>query len=380
MRFIAKTLYGLEKTLSQELKNLGAGNVLPANRAVQFEGDMNMLYRINYCIRTALSILMPVAEFRIRTKEDLYKKALKINWEEYLDTERTFSIAPVINSEIFTHSGYAGLVLKDSLADYFRAKTGRRPSVSQDNPDLHINLHISNENVTVSLDSSGIPLFKRGYRKEQSVAPMNEVLAAGILSLSGWDAKASLTDPMCGSGTFPVEAAMIACNIPAGRFREFFGFQRWTNFDEELFEKVKLECNAKSVTSPVKITGSDISVKAVEIARANVAKAGLLKVIDLQVSDFKDLKSTEPEGFLFINPPYGERIKPEAIDELYSMIGSALKHNFPDTTAWLISSNKEAIKHLGLKPAERHILFNGALECTLLKYMMYSGSKKLKKA
>ena len=380
MKFVAKTLYGLEKVLSEELIGLGAGNIQTANRAILFEGDKSLLYRVNYSVRTALSVLMPLADFRIRSKEDLYKGGSKIEWDRFMDTDDTFSIVPVINSPHFGHTGYAGLIIKDAIADYFRNKTGRRPSVDTTNPRVLINLHISNDNVTISLDSSVVPLYKRGYRQEQTVAPLNEVLAAGILLLSGWNVSSTLTDPMCGSGTIPIEAGLIASKIPPGKFRQFFGFQKWKDFDEDLFEKIKLECNSQIRLSPVKIFGSDISDEALKFANANVAIAGLSDVITLEKSDFKDLKSIDEHGYVFLNPPYGQRIKPEEIDMLYGMIGTTLKHNFPGTTAWLITSNKESLRHIGLKPKEKHTLFNGALECILLKYEMYTGTKKLRKA
>jgi len=379
MKFVAKTLYGLEKVLSEELISLGAGNVQTANRAILFEGDKSLLYRVNYSVRTALSVLMPIADFRIRSKEDLYKGGSKIEWDRFMDIDDTFSIVPVINSPHFGHTGYAGLIIKDAIADYFRNKTGRRPSVDTTNPRVLINLHISNDNVTISLDSSSVPLYKRGYRQEQTVAPLNEVLAAGILLLSGWNVSSTLTDPMCGSGTIPIEAGLIASKIPPGKFRQFFGFQKWKDFDEDLFEKIKIECNSQIGLSPVKIFGSDISEETLKFAKANVARAGLSDVITLEKSDFKDLKSIDEHGYLFLNPPYGQRIKPEEIDMLYGMIGTTLKHNFPGTTAWLITSNKESLKHIGLKPKEKHTLFNGALECILLKYEMYTGTKKLRK-
>jgi len=380
MKFVAKTLYGLEKVLSEELIGLGAGNVQTANRAILFEGEKSLLYKVNYSVRTALSVLMPLADFKIRSKEDLYKGGSKIEWDRFMDTDDTFSIVPVINSPHFGHTGYAGLIIKDAIADYFRNKTGRRPSVDTTNPRILINLHISNDNVTISLDSSVVPLYKRGYRQEQTVAPLNEVLAAGILLLSGWNVSSTLTDPMCGSGTIPIEAGMIASKIPPGKFRQFFGFQKWKDFDEDLFEKIKLECNSQIGLSPVKIFGSDVSEETLKFAKANVARAGLSDVITLEKSDFKDLKSIDEHGYVFLNPPYGQRIQPEEIDLLYGMIGTTLKHNFPGTTAWLITSNKESLKHIGLKPKEKHTLFNGALECVLLKYEMYTGTKKLWKA
>jgi len=375
MRFVAKTLYGLEKVLSEELISLGADNVQAVNRAVLFEGDRSLMYRVNYCSRTALSVLMTIADFRIHSKEDLYKHGLKLQWEKFLGPDDTFSITPVVNSQLFGHTGYPGLILKDAIADYFRKKSGRRPSVDTASPDLLINLHISNDQVTISLDSSVIPLFKRGYREEQALAPMNEVLAAGILLISGWDASAPLIDPMCGSGTFPIEAALIACKIPPGKFRKFFGFQKWKDFDENLFEKIKLESNTGVRESPVKISGSDISEEVLAYTRVNVGNAGLNESIFLERADFKDLKP-DTGSVLFMNPPYGQRINPAEIDELYGMIGSTLKHSFHGSTAWLITSNKESLKYVGLKPKEKHILFNGALECILLKYEMYQGSRK----
>ena len=373
---VAKTLYGLEKVLAEELVAMGARDVQAVNRAVLFKGDMNLLYRVNYCARTALSVLMPIADFIIRSKDDLYNGGLKIEWDRFMNPDDTFSIVPVINSPHFGHTGYAGLILKDAVADYFRKKSGRRPSVDTYDPRILINLHISNDLVTISIDSSVVPLFKRGYRQEQTVAPLNEVLAAGILLLSGWNASATLTDPMCGSGTIPIEAGMIACKISPGKFRQFFGFQRWKDYDEEVFEKIKHESDSLIGPSNVKIFGSDIMEQTALQAKENVARAGLSDVVSIAVSDFKNLKAVDNKGFVFLNPPYGQRLKPDEIDLLYSMIGTTLKHNFPGITAWMITSNKEALKNIGLKHKEKHTLFNGALECILLKYEMYQGSKK----
>jgi putative N6-adenine-specific DNA methylase len=378
MKFIAKTLYGLENVLAEELKSLGAGDVNPVNRAVTFNGNKELLYRVNYCARTALSVLMHVADFRIRTKDDLYKGGLKVEWDRFMDADDTFSIAPVVNSLHFDHTGYAGLLLKDAVADYFRKKYGRRPSVNRYDPSLLVNLHISNDLVTISADSSVIPLFKRGYRQAQAVAPLNEVLAAGILHLSGWNASTSLTDPMCGSGTITIEAGLIACKIPPGRFRTYFGFQKWKDFDEELFTAIRNDCDSHIRSSPVRIYGSDISEQAVSQSKLNLLKAGLTDAVSIELFDFRNLKSIDNQGFIFLNPPYGQRIKTDEIDELYSMIGTTLKHNFTGYTVWLITSNMESLKHVGLKPKEKYTLFNGALECLLLKYEMYQGSKKKK--
>lgn len=376
MKLVAKTLYGLEPVLVSELQALGAVDVKPLNRAVTFNGSKELLYRVNYCARTALSVLMPVGDFRIRSKDDLYKNSLKLDWDSFMGPDDTFSVVPVVNSPHFDHSGYAGLLLKDSVADYFRNKSGRRPSVDTNDPVILINLHISNDQVNVSIDSSVVPLFKRGYRVEQAVAPLNEVLAAGILLISGWNASSTLIDPMCGSGTIPIEAALIACNIAPGRFRKYFGFQKWKDYDEELFDKLKKDCENEIRSSPVKIYAGDISEQAILQTGNNLVKAGLREMVSLELADFKDVKSVDNQGYVFLNPPYGQRLNPEELDSLYGMIGTTLKHNFQGNTAWLITSNRDSLKKVGLKPAAKHTLFNGALECTLLKYEMYQGTKK----
>jgi putative N6-adenine-specific DNA methylase len=376
MKFVAKTLFGLENVLAGELATLGAKEIAPANRAVLFSGDIPLLYKANYSLRTALSILMPVREFRINSADDLYRQSMQIEWEEYMDVDNTFSVSPVVQSPLFNHSGYAGLKLKDAVADYFRKTNGRRPSVNTADPDILINLHISNEKVTVSLDSSSVPLFKRGYRQEQAAAPLNEVLAAGMLMISGWNASTDLVDPMCGSGTIPIEAGMIACNIPAGRYRKHFGFQKWKGYNTDVFSMIVREGEEGIRKSPVGISGFDVSETAISQAAKNVSSAGLNDCIFLGISDFKDLKISANKGVIFLNPPYGERLLPEETDSLYAMIGTSLKHNFQGYTAWIISSNKGSVKHIGLKPGEKHLLYNGALECSFNKYELYEGSRK----
>ena len=349
MKFVAKTLYGLEKVLAGEIASFGASAIQIVNRAVLFEGDKYLLYKANYCARTALSFLMPVTDFRIRSKEDLYRGCSKVRWEQYLDEESTFSVVPVINSMLFSHTGYAGLVVKDAIADYFRNRSGRRPSVNQNDPDLLVNLHISGDKVSLSIDSSVVPLFKRGYRLGQTAAPLNEALAAGILLISGWNAQSAILDPMCGSGTIPVEAAMIACKIPAGRYRQSFGFQKWKDFDAAVFGKVKEDSDREIIESKVNIYASDISPDAISLAKANIKRAGLENSIKIQVSDFKDLKATDDQMVVMINPPYGQRLDPEDLDSVYGMIGSTLKHSFNGNTAWVITSNRESLKKLGSK-------------------------------
>jgi len=376
MRLIAKTLFGLEKTLCNELIELGVKVPEPVNRAVVFEGDQYLLYKVNYFARTAISVLVQVAEFRIRSGDDLYRNSLRIDWKKYLDPDRTFSVVPVVHSPIFRHTGYAGLLLKDAIADWFRQKDGRRPSVDPENPDTVFNLHISNDQATVSVDSSVIPLFKRGYRKEQGQAPMNEVLAAGIVQLSGWKGSTSFLDPMCGSGTIPIEAALIARHIPPGKFRNFFGFQKWPDYNQELFRRIKEEGEAGTIAPVVKIACSDISEEAVMMTRRNIETTGLSDTITVDQSDFGDLKAGDENGYIIMNPPYGERLSQSGTDILYGMIGSTLKHNFPGYKALLITSDRESLKHIGLKPEMKVTLYNGSLECLLVKYDLYQGSKK----
>ncbi len=376
MNLTAKTLFGLENVLAKELEELGASAIRPVNRAVLFTGGKDTLYRINYCARTALSVLMPVGEFRIASKEELYSKAHKISWSDFMDPDNTFSVVPVVNSPLFGHTGYPGLVVKDAIADFFRKKNGRRPSVDTTDPDLIVNLHISNDRVTVSLDSSGLALYKRGYRLQQGPAPLNEVLAAGILKLSGWNGSDPVLDPMCGSGTIPIEAAMIAYNIPPGKFRNSFGFSRWKDFDNRMFGRIKDKADSAIKFSPVNISAGDISERAVSITAANLEKAGLSGHVSVEVADFRNCKSSFTNGYVFLNPPYGQRIKPEDIAGLYSMIGSGLKHNFPGNKAWIITSEKEYLKNIGLKPVAKYKLFNGAIECTLTGYELFKGSGK----
>jgi len=376
MKFIAKTLYGLEEVLAEELRELGVSDPKPLNRAVSFSGDRATMYRVNYCARTALSVLMNIAGFRISSGDDLYRRSMEIKWSDFMDADSTFSVKAVVSSKIFKHTAYPGLIVKDAIADYFRKKNNRRPSVDTSHPGITVNLHISNNYADILLDTSGTPLFKRGYRISPAKAPLNEVLAAGILKISGWDASTALIDPMCGSGTIPVEAGLIACRIPPGKFRNNFGFTRWNDYDGNLFEKIKKEADKHISVCPVTISASDISEEAVRNTIINAGNAGLSKVITVEVSDFKDIKPTENNGYLFINPPYGQRLKSGKLDDLYSMIGSALKHNFTGYRAWIIAADKEYLAKIGLKTKSKRTLYNGPLLCTLAEYELYHGTKK----
>lgn len=380
MVLIARTFYGLEEALADELREAGAEEIRPANRAVIFKGNKKLLYKANYLSRTALAILMQISEFNISTREDLYRKSLSIDWDRYLTPDQTFLVSSVVNSRIFSHSGYPALVVKDAVADWFRKRSGKRPSVDTMDPDVIVNLHISNSLVNISVDSSGAPLYKRGYRLAQTSAPLNEVLAAGIIKLSGWDPSSEFLDPMCGSGTLPVEAALMACKIPPGKFRKSFGFMKWTGYDPDLFDEVRRETE-KAVLKPLaNISGSDISGEAVKKALINVKNAGLEDIVTIRKADFRTLRATGESGYILINPPYGERLRPEALNDLYKMIGSTLKHNFTGYKAWIISSDREAMKQIGLKPSKKLKLYNGPLECILAGFNMYPGSNKRAKS
>jgi len=323
-----------------------------------------------------LSVLQPVAEFSINSQKDLYNGAVSFDWDHYLDTDKTYAVAAVVNSTYFTHSGYAALLVKDAIADFFRHLTRKRPSVDPKSPDLLVNLHISNGKVTISLDSTVIPLYKRGYRREQSEAPLSEVLAAGIIMLTGWKADTPLVDGMCGSGTIPAEAGLMACNIAPGKFRKSFGFMRWKDYDAALFRSVKFEAEKKERKSPVKIFAGDISPDAVRMTEINISEARLGDTVEVSVKDFLKNPAPVPEGTLIINPPYGHRIGGEEMGRFYGDIGTVLKHNYNGYTAWIMSGDKESLKSVALKPFRKYDLLNGDIECRLQGYELYQGSRK----
>ncbi|MDT8401544.1 MAG: THUMP domain-containing protein [Bacteroidales bacterium] len=377
---LAKTLHGLEDVLMSELAGLGAAGIVRGRRSVSFKGDLEMIYRANYRLRTALSVLKALHSFSIVNAKDLYRKTLDYPWENVMAIGQTFMVVPVVKSSLFNHTAYPALLIKDAIADRFRKVMQRRPSVDAVNPDIVINCHISEKQVNISLDSTVIPLFKRAYRYGHTEATLSEVLAAGILMISGWDMKSPLLDPMCGSATIGIEAALMAGNIAPGKYRKHFGFMNWLDFDNELFKKICREEEDKTRPIRTSIMCRDISPANIRIARANIRKAGLEAEIRTEVADFLDPKTEEQELFTIImNPPYGERLEDPGIDSLYSGIGERLKHAYPGSTAWLLSSNYDALKKIGLRPAEKHILYNGKLEVKLLKFELYSGSRKDKK-
>lgn len=375
---VAKTFFGFEEILAQELRNLGALKVQVGNRMVSFYGDKGFMYKANLCARTALKILKPIGAKKIRNERDLYNFIQSIHWEEYLNENETFAIYTTVNSTIFRHSQFVSLKSKDAIVDKFRKEKGKRPNVNTDYPDLTINIHIQQDLCTVSLDSSGGSLHHRGYRTATNIAPINEVLAAGLLLLSGWDGRSDFLDPMCGSGTLAIEAAMIACNIPANLNRKEFAFEKWLDWDMDLFEKIEAACLNKTREFQYKIIGFDKAPSAIRKAIKNVENANLSDFVTIENQNFFE-SSKEGDGKLHMvfNPPYGERLELNE-EDFYGKIGDTLKQEYPNTNAWFITSNLEALKYVGLRPSRKIKVFNGKLESRLVKYEMYSGSKKAK--
>ncbi len=369
---VAKTFLGLEGVLADELRALGAEDVTEGNRVVYFKGDKEMLYRANFACRTAVRVLKPFLTLKSTSADDLYEQLKGFDWEQLLKVDTTFAIDATVYSENFNNSRFVTYRVKDAIADYFNDKYGKRPSIRLDNPEIRLDVHISGREVTLSLDSSGDPLFKRGWRVAQTDAPINEVLAAGIILLSGWDGKTDLIDPMCGSGTFLIEAALIAANIAPGVYRDHYAFQQWPDYDEELFDKIYND-DSKEREFAHKIYGSDIEGKAIAIARANVKSAGLNKYIELERRDFRDIAIVPEKGTIISNPPYGERLKMEDIDQFYRDLGTQFKHTFMGYNVWLVCSDKEQSFKIGLKPSVRYALNNGGLDCELLEFVIFDG-------
>lgn len=375
---VAKTFKGLEDVLAGELRDLGATNVKPGRRMVSFEGDLEMMYKANLCCRTALRILKPFYRFSAQDSDSLYEQAKEFDWSTIMSLDKTFSIDTTSHSEEFTHSHFVTYRVKDAIVDWFKDRFGpdKRPGVRLKDADVMINVHISGADVTLSLDSSGEPLYRRGYRVAQTEAPINEVLAAGIIMLSGWHGQCPLVDPMCGSGTFLVEAALIAANINPGIYRKGFAFENWKDFDGELLDRLyNDDSNERDVE--IKIYGADISPKAVAIAQSNIKSAGVSRYVDLKVMPFaKWTEAPLPAGFIVTNPPYGERIGAPDMEALYTNIGSQLKHVFHGYHAWIIGYRDEYFQKIGLAASQKIPLLNGALECELREYIIFDGDKK----
>ena len=377
-KMIAKTFFGFEEILAKELQNLGAQNVEQGVRMVSFKGDKGFMYKANLSLRTALKILKPIYFFFFFYEQALYKGIASMNWSKLLSANQTFVIDTTVHSNYFNHSEFVSQKCKDAIVDQFRERTGQRPSIDKVHPDLRINIHIDKDQVSVALDTSGNALNQRGYRTATNIAPINEVLAAGILLLSGWDGQTDFLDPMCGSGTFLAEAAMIACNIPANINRKEFAFEKWNDWDNDLFDAISDSLLKRVREFHYTIKGYDKAPSAVQKAKDNIRNANLDEYISIEEKNFFDTEKTS-EGKLQVvfNPPYDERLDIH-MEEFYKNIGDTLKKNYPGTNAWMITANLEALKYVGLKPSRKIKLFNAGLEARLVKYEMYEGSKRTK--
>lgn len=369
---VAKTFQGLENVLATELIDLGANNIQIGRRMVSFTGDKEMMYRANFQLRTAIRILKPIKHFRATTADEVYEAVKQMDWTQYLDNDTTFAVDSVVFSTEFRHSKFVAYKVKDAIVDQFREKTGNRPNIRISNPDIQLHIHVAEYDCTLSLDSSGESLHRRGYRQESVEAPLNEVLAAGIIMQTGWKGDCDFIDPMCGSGTIAIEAALIARGIAPGVYRKEYAFEKWPDFDQELFDRI-YEDDSKERPFEHHIYGYDINRNAVAIATTNVKAAGLSKEITIQQQDFKDFTQPAEKSIMVTNPPYGERISAPDLLGLYKMIGERLKHEFVDNDAWVLSYREECFEQIGLKPSLRTPLYNGSLECELRKYQIFSG-------
>lgn len=378
MKLVAKTFAGLEPVLFNELNALGATHTKQEKRAVSFEGDLNILYKVNYHLRTALRILKPIDQFKARHPQHIYKHVYNFNWAKYLKTHQTFAIDSTVHSPYFTHSKFVALKMKDAIVDQFRDKSGRRPSVDVKNPDVRLNIRINVDEVTIMLDSSGFNLHKRGYRASGKQAPINETLAAGLIAISGWQPNTPYIDFMCGSGTFLIEAACMATKTPPGYFRQkTYAFENWTDFDEAIWKAVKEEAHKNIQTPQSKIAGFDIDPKMIQLSQQHLKVTDFEKVVQLKHSALKDsrppveLAAEGGQGIIIINPPYGLRLKASNLVELYQSIGDAFKQNYKGYTAWVFSGNKQVLKQLGLRTSKKLTFYNGAVECKFHRYDLY---------
>ncbi|HLP64481.1 MAG TPA: THUMP domain-containing protein [Flavobacterium sp.] len=377
-KMIAKTFFGFEEILAKELQLLGAQEVEIGTRAVSFKGDKGFMYKANLSLRTALKILKPIYHFRAFNDQSLYKGIQGIDWSKYLNANQTFVIDSTIHSDHFKHSQFVSQKAKDAIVDQFRDRTGQRPSIDKDFPDLRINIHIDRDQCSVSLDTSGASLHQRGYRVLTNIAPINEVLAAGMLLLSGWNGESDFLDPMCGSGTILAEAAMIACNIPANINRKEFAFEKWNDWDNDLFDQIIDALMKRTRDFRYTMKGYDKAPSAVSKAIDNIRNANLDEFITIEQKNFFDTKKeTSGPLHMVFNPPYGERLDID-LERFYREMGDTMKQNYPGTHAWFITANLEALKFVGLKPSRKIKLFNGSLEARFVKYEMYEGSKRAK--
>lgn len=370
---VAKTLPGLEEVLAQELTELGADDVVMGRRMVAFRGDKEMMYRANLCLRTALRILKPIAHFEATDADEVYQAVKAVEWEKWLDVEKTFAVDATVYSQEFRHSKFVVYRVKDAIADHFSEHLGKRPSVRLNGADVQLNIHIAERQCTLSVDSSGESLHRRGYRQETMEAPLNEVLAAGMILMTGWRGECDLIDPMCGSGTIPIEAELIARNIAPGIFRKEFAFERWPDFDADLLQRIYND-DSRERDFNHRIYAYDNAPRAIETARRNMKAAGALHDIELKLQPFQQFEKPAERAIIVTNPPYGERISTDDLLGLYRMIGERLKHAMAGGEAWILSYRDECFDSIGLKATRRVALNNGPLECEYRQYELFDGT------
>ncbi len=363
---------GAEELAAAELAALGISGAQPGKGGVAFSTDRSGLYRANLWLRTASRVLVQLALFPCSSPAELYAGVHAVPWQELITPEMTLAVDCSLRDSALTHSGFVALKTKDAVVDRIRESCGSRPNVDTASPDVRINVHLHKNLCTISLDSSGDSLDRRGYRLERNEAPLRETLAATVVALTGWDGSVPLADPMCGSGTIPVEAALMAAHIPPG-FQRDFGFQRWLDFDKELWEGICADAEVGIRRLPVGlITGYDLDNRALLLAGRNVAKAGLEGQIHFFHAALQDFRPEGDKGVVILNPPYGKRLgEDDDLRELYCQIGDVMKKYCRGWTGYVLTGNLELAKYIGLKASRRYVLFNGAIECRLLKYDLY---------
>lgn len=378
MEIVAKTFFGFEDVLAEEIKALGGKNIKKGNRVVSYEGNREMLYKSNVWLRTAISILVPIETFYFKNEKDLVEKLNRVRYSTYFSVNKTFAVKGAVNSTMFKHSQFPLLLLKDAIADHFRDSFGKRPNVNKEKPNVVFDLYINDKQCTVSLNSSGAPLFQRGYRSKVGLAPLNEAVAAGLILMSGWDKQSDLYDPFCGSGTIPIEAALIAAGIPPQIERQNFSFKYWKDFDQTLWESILGQLPRRPLINPkFKIVGSDTDTEMVRMARQNARALPIGNLVTFEAKDFKDQGTdSDKGGVLITNPPYGERIGIDDVHKLYKMMGDGFKHRYPGFDCWVISSNSDGFKSIELKPEKKIKVYNGKLECDFRSYRIFKGSLK----
>ena len=377
IKITIKTIYGAEEVLKEELNELGYSELTVLNRAVQLMGTWKDVYFLNLHLRCAMSILVEIKQFRIRDEKDLYKQCMKIDWTSYFSGDKTFAVKGAVQSNLFSHTQFPFLLVKDAIVDTFRDKYGDRPDVNLKSPQLVFDLYIRDANCTLSINTSGLPLFHRGYRIDTGEAPINEVTAAVLVRMSGWYRKSTFVDPFCGSGTLLIEAALLAANIPSLIERQHFAFKNLLNYQPEIWNEIQEAANFRCKGFDFQILGSDIDSESMLRTKRNLRGLPIGRFVEVSTASFDEVKKPAENGVLICNPPYGERIgESKAVEEMYEALGDWFKNELKGFDCWVISSNQEALKRIGLKPDKKIKLYNGDLECSYRKFSIFDGFKK----